>query len=212
MTDAGFWLEKWRKDDLGFHEGKPNTLLVTHFAGLGLAPGDRVFVPLCGKARDIAWLHGQGYRVAGVELSELAVRQLFRDLRLDPEISDAGALQRYRAEGIDIFVGDIFDLSEAILGPVDGVYDRAALVALPESTRPRYARHLAALVNEAPQLLLTFVYDQRRMAGPPFSVGEEEIRRHYAGCYGIRQVANVAVAGGLKGLCAADEQAWLLLR
>ena len=35
------------------------------------------------------------------------------------------------APGIDIFVGDIFKLTRGILGPVDAVYDRAALVALP---------------------------------------------------------------------------------
>jgi thiopurine S-methyltransferase len=148
--DPGFWHQRWAKNEIGFHEPKANPLLVTHFNKLSLPKGGRVFVPLCGKTLDIAWLLSQGYRVAGAELSEVAISQLFADLGVEPQISTIGALTYYRRPDLDIFVGNLFDLSGGVLGAVDAVYDRAALVALPESMRARYTAHLVEITNRAP--------------------------------------------------------------
>jgi hypothetical protein len=126
--EHSFWHERWESGRIGFHQGKPNKLLLAHFDALGLADRSRVFLPLCGKTRDIAWLLSQGYRVAGAELSELAIRQLFEELGVEPVISNLGQFKRYSATDIEIFVGDIFSLTAELLGPVDAVFDRAALV------------------------------------------------------------------------------------
>ena len=75
--DPEFWHERWASNRIAFHEGEANRLLVAYFDKLALSPNARVFVPLCGKTRDIAWLRDQGIRVAGAELSELAVAALF---------------------------------------------------------------------------------------------------------------------------------------
>jgi thiopurine S-methyltransferase len=167
-------------------------------------PGARVFLPLCGKTRDIGWLLGQGCRVAGAELSAIAIRDLFADLGLTPKISAAGALDRYAAPGIDIFVGDIFDLDAATLGPVDASFDRAALVALPPALRARYAPHMVALTARAPQLLVCFEYDQSLTSGPPFSVTAGEVQRLYAGHYTIAHLDKGDLDGGVRGIPAAD--------
>jgi len=208
--DAVFWHRRWQNQELGFHEGEANGLLVEHFHALSLAEGNRVFLPLCGKTRDIAWLLSQGYRVAGSELSALAVDQLFEELGVEPETTDLGAFTRYRAPDIDIFVGDMFDIHAGTLGPVDGVYDRAALVALPGDMRAAYAAHLTAITERAPQFLICFEYDQTCMDGPPFSVPAEEVHRHYDGCYCVSHITSKDVSGGLKGKCAATEIAWVL--
>jgi len=210
--DHAFWHSRWESSTPSFHEGRPNRLLVAHLAALGLAPGARVFVPLCGKSRDIGWLIDQGVRVAGAELSDIAVRDLFSDLGVQPEIAAAGPLRRHSAEGIDIFLGDIFDLDAATLGPVDAVYDRAALVALPDEMRARYARHLPALTAGAPQLLITFDYDQSKMEGPPFSVPEAMVRALYGETFAIQALAGAPVEGMLKGLVPATERIWRLTR
>jgi thiopurine S-methyltransferase len=81
---------------------------------------------------DISWLLSNGYRVAGAELSQLAIEQLSMDLGVQPEISAVGAVEQWSVKNLDIFIGDILALSKKILGPVDAVYDRAALVAFPE--------------------------------------------------------------------------------
>jgi thiopurine S-methyltransferase len=208
--DPNFWHQRWAKNETGWHESKPNPLLVKYFQDLSLAKGRRIFLPLCGKTLDIGWLLSHGYRVAGAELNQLAIEQLFMELGLQPEVSESGELRQWSTQHLDIFVGDFFALSRNMLGPVDAVYDRAALVALPETMRPRYAAHLMELTNKAPQLLICYHYDQHAIDGPPFSISNEEVARHYTGTYDIRLLASVDVAGGLKGKCPAQENVWLL--
>ncbi|WP_104019961.1 thiopurine S-methyltransferase [Roseovarius nitratireducens] len=208
--DAQFWHDRWQEGRLGFHEGRVNRMLEAHIAALGLKPGQRIFLPLCGKAVDIPWLLSQGYRVAGAELSEIAVRDLFAEMGVTPEVTATGSHRRYSADGIDIFAGDIFEITADVLGPVDAVYDRAALVALPEGMRRRYAAHLAGITAVAPQLLVTFEYDQAEMEGPPFSITEEEVARCHGARYVIEVLADAEVPGGLKGIVAAREKAMLL--
>lgn len=208
--DANFWIQKWENNEIAFHEGEANPFLVKHFSGLPISPNSRVFVPLCGKTLDIAWLLKHGFRVAGAELSELAIKQLFAGLKTDPEVVQIGKLRRYSAQDIDIFAGNIFDLTRDKLGPVDAVYDRAALVAFPQNMRRDYTKHLASMTDVAPQLIITYVYEQRLMDGPPFSVTNEEIKQHYDSMYTMRLLESVHVTGGLKGKCEATENVWML--
>jgi len=208
--DAQFWHDRWQEGRLGFHEGRVNRMLEAHVGALGLRPGERIFLPLCGKAADLPWLLSRGYRVAGAELSEIAVRDLFAGMGVTPEVTETGSHRRYSADGIDIFAGDILALTADVLGPVDAVYDRAALVALPEEMRRRYAAHLAGITAGAPQLLVTFEYDQAAMDGPPFSVTGDEVARCHGARFDIEVLADAEVPGGLKGIVAAREKAMLL--
>lgn len=208
--EAEFWHQRWHTGRTDFHQSEANALLARYFNDAFAGKPARVFLPLCGKTRDIGWLMAQGYQVAGAELSEKAVIQLFEDLAIEPEIADLGPLKRYGADGIEIFVGDIFDLTAGVLGQVDAVYDRAALVALPDGMRRRYAAHLRQITQAAPQFLITFEYDQACMEGPPFSLPAGEISLCYGDHYGMTPMASIEVAGGLKGKCAATENLWLL--
>ncbi len=210
--DPMFWHQRWEKNEIGFHEEKPNPLLVKHFHELSIAKGRRIFVPLCGKTLDISWLLSRGYRVAGAELSQLAIEQLFIELGMQPDIEAVGNVEQWSANNLDIFVGDIFGVSGKVLGPVDAVYDRAALVAFPEDMRNRYAAHLTEMTGKAPQLLICYDYDQTLMDGPPFSVSNEEVHRHYATTYALALLSSTEVAGGLKGKGPAKENIWLLKR
>lgn len=208
--EASFWHQKWERGDIAFHESEANLFLVEHFEKLNPAKGSRVFLPLCGKTRDIAWLLAHDYRVVGAELSELAVNELFKELGLEPEISKVEKLARYSAKDIDLLVGDIFDVSAEFLGPVNAIYDRAALVALPTGVREQYTSHLMNITDTAPQLLITYEYDQRLIDGPPFSVNADEVKRHYGVAYQLKSVESKNVAGGLRGKVASTETAWLL--
>ncbi len=208
--NADFWLQKWQKNEIGFHQSEVNSLLAKYFDKLSLPNNGRVFLPLCGKSLDIAWLLSKGCRVTGVELSQIAIEQLFVALKVQPKVTKLDKLELYSAPHLDIFVGDFFELSHQILGAVDATYDRAALVALPEEMRKRYTTHLAEITETAPQLLLTFEYDQSVMQGPPFSVGADEVQQHYRDIYQLSLLKQVSVPGGLKGKCTAVESAWLL--
>lgn len=208
--EASFWHDKWARGDIAFHQAQANPLLVAHIDELHLVRGDRVFLPLCGKTLDIAWMLGRGYRIAGAELSEIAIKELFQSLDVQPQIAKVGSLLHYSAQDIDIYVGDIFDLTADILGPVNAIYDRAALVALPAETRKEYAAHLLDITSAAPQLVITYEYDQSLIDGPPFSIGEGEVRQHYGAAYALTALETRNVEGGMKGKAAATETAWLL--
>jgi thiopurine S-methyltransferase len=207
--EAKFWIQRWEENNIGFHKSEANPHLVKFLSQLGLAPNSRVFLPLCGKTLDISWLLAQGHRVVGAELSEIAITQLFEHLRVKPLITARGKLTHYSAERIDIFVGDIFDLTKSELGDVAAIYDRAALVALPEPMRHRYTNHLRQITGNAPQLLLAYEYDQALIAGPPFSVSDAEIEQHYRKSYSLTCLASMVVEGGMKGF-PAKESVWLL--
>jgi thiopurine S-methyltransferase len=208
--DPEFWHSRWQAGQIGFHEGRVNRMLAAHIGALDLATGARLFLPLCGKTVDIHWLLSEGYRVTGIELSEIAVRELFDEIGAAPEISQVGSLKLYAGRGLDIFVGDIFALTAGMLGSVDAVYDRAALVALPEGMRGQYAAQVAGITGTAPQLLITFEYDQTLMDGPPFSLSEAAVRTHYGARYAVSVLSSRDVEGGLKGICPATEKALLL--
>ena len=208
--DEQFWHRKWQINEIGFHEAEPNPHLVRNLPALGLPPGARLLLPLCGKSRDIHWLVSQNYKVAGIELSRLAVEQLFDELGIVPDISEIGPLQCFETTGLTIFIGNVFDLNRDALGKVDAIYDRAALVALPEPMRNRYAAHLITVTDAAPQLLVCYEYDQTLMNGPPFSVTETEVRQHFEGRYRLTRLESLDVKGGLKGICPSRETIWLL--
>lgn len=208
--EAAFWHGKWQRADIGFHIADTNPLLKQYCERLQLQPGSRVFLPLCGKTLDIHWLLAQSYRVVGIDLSELAIRALFQELGVEPEVRQLGPLLHFSAPAMDFYAGDLFSLSDEQLGMIDAVYDRAALVALPPEMRSRYAAHLLDLAAAVPQLLIAYEYQQELVAGPPFAVLADEVARHYAGHYRIELLARVEVAGGIKDRAPACEAVWLL--
>lgn len=205
-----FWQTRWRANRIGFHESQPNSLLLENFHRLALKAGDTVFVPLCGKSVDLDWLLAQELRVIGIEFSQQAVEEVFARQNITPEVEQVGALKRFSAERIDIFVGDFFDLNADQLTNIDAIYDRAAMVALPKPSRKKYAPHLTEITKSARQLLVTFDYDQEQMEGPPFSVPEAEIRALYADIYEIELLASRAISGSLSNRCQGSENTWLL--
>lgn len=208
--EANFWHQKWEKGDIGFHEQEANPFLTAHISQLTLPDGARVFLPLCGKTSAIAWLLQRGFHVIGAELSDIAIRDLFESLDVVPTISTIGSLKHYQADNVDMYVGDIFELSAAQIGHIDAIYDRAALVALPLLLRDKYSAHLIALTSKAPQLLITYEYDQSLMNGPPFSINQEEVDKHYGNHYMITLLEQKSVLGGMKGKVASTEAIWLL--
>jgi len=208
--DANYWHKRWAENRIGWHLEKHNPLLVQHFPKLNIDNGAHVFVPLCGKSKDIEWLLNEGYKVTAAELDESAVQQLFEELNLQPSITQANELKCYAAPNISVFVGDIFRLTAAQIGSIDVCYDRAAMVALPPNTRVDYAKHLTQLTNNAPQLLITFTYDQTQIEGPPHSVPAEEIEKHYQQTYEIQSLSSLPLKGGLKGLEDVRENVWRL--
>ena len=192
--DKEFWLERWERAEIGFHQDEVNPYLRRFWPELGVAPGGEasgeIFVPLCGKSLDMVWLRGQGCDVLGVELSPIAVTEFFHEQGKSPEREGGEAFDRYAADGICIACGDFFDLRREDMARVSAVYDRASLVALPPEMRERYARHLVDIMPSGARILLvTFDYPQTEMSGPPFAVSEATVRALYGADAEVRLLA-----------------------
>lgn len=208
--DPKFWHDRWADGQTGWHRAETNPNLVNHWATLGLKKGSRVMVPLCGKTVDIGWLAAQGHDVVGAELDETAVTELFEELGVIPTITQTAAHKRFSAPQVDVYVGNIFDLTPELVGRVDAIYDRAALYALPLELRTRYSAHLRHLTGTATQLLCGFEYDQSKLEGPPFSVGLTEIEAQYRDHYTIAELDRYTVDTGKWEEIGAVETVWQL--
>lgn len=185
--DNVLWLQCWRDrrtDD--FHQQTVNPFLTRFWPGLELARGSRIFVPLCGKSLDMIWLAGQGHEVIGVELSPIAVRAFFLENGLKPIRRRLGKFTLWQHGRLSILCGDYFSLTEADLGRIDTVYDRAALTALPEDIRGRYVvqLRLAVTASAAVFLLTTEDAEEQESIEQAFGVAAE-IKALYSEAYEI---------------------------
>ena len=80
-------------------------------AATAAATAAQVLVPLCGKSEDMAWLRAQGHTVVGRRTGGTCGRGVLRRTRdCSRHAERRGALQRWRAEGYELYVGDFFDL------------------------------------------------------------------------------------------------------
>lgn len=183
-----FWHQRWQNNEIGFHKDRVNPYLISHWPDLTLQQtNSRVLVPCCGKSLDLVWLAQQGHDVVGIEISPLAVESFFSENSLTPEVKSFDQFTVYSVAGIEIYCGDLFELSTDIIGKIDAVYDRAAMIAMPPEMRSEYCRQIQRLSdNKAPILLITMEYPQSEMQGPPFSVNTDEVMSVYGDDYQVK--------------------------
>lgn len=169
-----YWVNRWEEGKTGFHQSDFNEKLVQYFSTFSISPKQKVFVPLCGKSKDMLWLRQQGLEVHGIELHEKAVEEFFTENNLS-------------FDDIQLSCGDFFSIGDT--PRYDFIYDRAALVALPASMRTAYAQKISRITKADGQcLLITYEYNQEELEGPPFSVTEEEVHSLYAKDFSIQLV------------------------
>jgi thiopurine S-methyltransferase len=215
---ADFWIQRWQDKQIGFHQDRPTPLLLTHWPRVAAEAGGRVFVPLCGKSLDLLWFAAQGYRVLGVELSRLAVEQFFAERERQPAIRVSHLGHHYSDGPIEIICGDAFALDEQSLADCDAVFDRAALIALPEAMRQRYVGELyARLPAHCRGLLITLEYPPEEKQGPPFSVSEPEVRERFGRDWHVETLERRAIlaeqpAFVAEGISALDTVVYRLTR
>lgn len=178
MTD---WIQRWKDSKIGWHSESINDSLTKFIECLGLMPGDLVFVPLCGKTKDMIHFINQGFKVIGVEISELGIKQFFDENDISYSVKVLDNFVVYYNDDISIYCGDYFDLNADILSSIVGVYDRASLIALPADLRRKYASHLYSIIpTDSKVLLLTIDYPQLKKSGPPFAVSNNEVELLYS--------------------------------
>jgi thiopurine S-methyltransferase len=224
--EIDFWLERWNNNQTGFHQHKVNPYLMYFYGEKGPSLDMReklnVFVPLCGKSKDMLWLSQNNYKVFGVECSDRAVKDFFEENALNYKHAEKDQHALYQSSDlpsvIEIFQGDFFELGKPDLSDVTDIFDRASLVALPVEMRQRYADKMAELQDTGVRtLLVTLTFDPAEMNGPPFSVTEEEVHALYSENFSIQKLLFKDVIEeetGLKnrGLTALVETVYKLVR
>ncbi|EHK2923312.1 thiopurine S-methyltransferase [Vibrio parahaemolyticus] len=213
MRDQEFWHSKWASNQIGFHLEDVNPLLPAYWHHANPKREDKVLVPLCGKSEDLVWLATKHDSVEGVELSQIAVRSFFAEHFYTPTVTPiSGMHELYQFDELSIYTGDFFT---APVSQADIVYDRAALVALPQDMREEYVARLKPLLNPGGRILLvTLNYPQEEMAGSPFSVPLEEIQQLFAGykvtCLNVDQADEHHPKIAKKGLSRFSEEVYLI--
>ena len=189
-----FWLERWSKHEIGFHQPRFNEYLTQYWPTLGVDTNAVAFVPLCGKTLDMRWLRERaGHPVLGIEIARNACSEFFDEWGVMPNVTTQGPFESFEAQGIKILCGDFFALRPEDLAGVGAVFDRAAMIALPHEMRIAYASKLQAILAPQTQILLVAPdYAQHEMSGPPFAVGEAEIRALFANST-VDRIADVDV-------------------
>jgi len=184
MPDYQFWNERWVNNQIGFHQNKPHSSLVKF---VDIFKGQKkVLVPLCGKTLDMIFLCQQGYEVVGVEFSELAILDFIKENNLTLTKSSEGPFQVYRGEGITLYQGDFFQLTEKHLKGITACYDRASMVAFDEMERFRYAEFLKKVAVDLTKLLVVVFNYGSVPGGPPYSVVDEELKKLYGDAFSIK--------------------------
>ena len=220
--DIDFWLERWSRGEIRFHQQQVNPYLGYYYGELGPPPGQRsalrVFVPLCGKSMDLLWLLENGYETVGVECSELAVEKFFNERQLAFNKTRLEEHVSYKTGKLEILLGDFFTLKAEDISRFTDIYDRASLIALPAEMRRQYVTKITQL--QAPgtrTLLIALAYPPSEMEGPPFSVNDEEISQLYADNFRIEKLAAKNVIEDEprfreRGLTSLTETAYKLTR
>ena len=180
---ASFWHKCWEKNSLGFHQEQVHPFLSQYLAPMLSATDRHVFVPLCGKSLDMFWL-AEHMKVSGSELSDIACRDFFADATIDYQKREAdNQFQQYSFDNITLWQGDFFKLTSEHLtseqnAPINWIYDRAALIALPIEMQQAYIDHLVSFIGQGTKLFLISVeFPSEEMSGPPFPITEQDISR-----------------------------------
>ncbi|KAL7440001.1 hypothetical protein ACHAXM_012186 [Skeletonema potamos] len=188
----GFWAARWSGTALGWHKHdvnphlqKYNDLLVER------DEKNRIFVPLCGKSVDMAYLasNSKVSHVVGIDIVKQAAEEFSEDhptlslkefRRESCDATSSGSI--FHGDGITIIVGDLFDLLQMqsedrakyiTLGSTastdgstsylfDSIYDRASMVAIDPSLRNDYATHIGDLLSPGGVVLLVTL-DRRKV-------------------------------------------------
>ncbi|MBD64612.1 MAG: thiopurine S-methyltransferase [Halobacteriovoraceae bacterium] len=184
-----FWLEKWEENQIGFHQAEYNPFLTQLWPDLVGDSREDVLVPLCGKSKDMVYLHEHGHKVVGVELAQKALKEFFQEQKIEYRVEG----HSYTNKDYELWCDDIFTLDPKGFDAIKFVYDRAALVALPEDMRMDYAKWLIALPHVERILLVVFEFASE--VGPPFSIQLSDLKRYFGEAFQIELKKEVEFSG-----------------
>ena len=177
-----FWKDKWDKGTTPWQRDSVDAYLQQYIKLLtGEKPNASILVTLCGKSLDLPWLCDQGYKVTGVEISELAVKQLFEENGIPYSIAAKKSFKVFSAtdyRNLTVYVGDFYAISPDLAGVFDAIWDHNALGAINPEDRTNYTAKLRSLLKADGNILLSnFEYNQAERPTCPFSVPNSLVKK-----------------------------------
>jgi len=176
---------QWLGDKLGWHKEDINPYLLKHINTILLSsnagnaypiPKHNVFVPLCGKSIDLAFLatHTGITNVVGIDIvrnaavdfkfehTEFAIQEVAVDYQQQCKEEDdtnnkigkdtTTAMQTFKGNKLTILIGDLFKMPTN--DRYDIIYDRASIVAIKPSLRQDYVNLMGTLLQPGGSILL----------------------------------------------------------
>jgi thiopurine S-methyltransferase len=175
----------WKRNDIKFHQPVISSLLQQYLPQLHLNTNDSILVPLCGKSLDMDLLADSGYHVMGVEVSNIAIQAYFDARGVKPRKEKKEKFIRWWHQNIEIWCGDIFNLTANDIGHIRTLYDCAALTAFPADSRPYYVRHFHENLSPHSQILLITVETADGQQQDSSSTIDREVQALYEKHYRI---------------------------
>jgi thiopurine S-methyltransferase len=190
-ADPEFWMNYWETDKVTWQAPVVSPWLERHLGELvGNGSPKVVFVPLCGKSLDMKYLLDAGHCVIGADCSGIACIDFFTENNISGYVRETVAVPngengqdvivRHRSTVVPLtlYEGNIFRLTREIVGPVDCILDRAALVALhPSMIENQYLVLLTRLLKRPGKILLASVSELPFPKAPPHIYKQEQIEK-----------------------------------
>lgn len=196
-----WWKERWEAGTIGWHMLEVDKYLKKHLIGLTDGKPSSILVSWCGKSLDLLWLCEQGHTVVGVELSELAVLQLFKENGIPHSVSERDGFKVYTAtdRNLTVYSGSMFDFNPQIAGcSFDAIWDNHALGAVNPSERGKHIAVLQNVLRPHGRILLShFEYDPSEHEGPPFSLSPSQILALFKEAFEVELVEHIDMTGSV---------------
>ena len=182
--ETQFWVNYWESDSVTWQAPVTSPWLHKYMNEFLGSETKTVFVPLCGKTLDMNLLLEAGHRVRGAECSGIACQDFFIEnnipgyVREEIKTPNGKRVVRHKStlQPIELYECDIFDLTPEIVGPIDAVLDRAALVALPPSIiEDQYLPLITSLLRPGGKMLFASVSELPFPKAPPHAYESHQI-------------------------------------
>lgn len=117
----------------------PHPKLIQHFNALtNGSPNLKIFVPLCGKSKDLPYLLSLGHTVFGIEYVAQAIEELQKENNIEMEFDPVTSVYSTSDGKLKIFNGDFFQCPIENFGPFDAIWDRGSFGSFDFSLREDY--------------------------------------------------------------------------